>query len=372
MLLLHPLTLGAQGRFKIEVKVDALKNGDKIYLVYQVGDQHKTDSALVQNGQFAFEGKLAYPVSSSLFLHKNPYVNKPAPGERMDYFRFYLEPARFSLAAPDSLKHLKVKGSRINDLNRELMNMLEPIDNKFTALQKEFEALPQERQKDKQVFDGLVAREREILTESFWIHLAFIKKHPDAYLSLISLSHIAAEPELNSEAKKAYDQLSPGLKRTPLAQSIFIQLAAPEAIQIGKMAPDFEQTAPDGTKVRLSDFRSRYVLIDFWASWCGPCREENPNLVAAYNRYKDKGFNVLGVSLDGPSQRKAWLKAIEKDRLTWTHGSDLKGWENSAAQMYGIRMIPDNFLIDPLGKIIARGLRGEALQEKLAEIFDGK
>lgn len=366
---LHPFFLLAQGRFEIEGKVDSLKNGDKIYLVYQIEDLQKSDSAQVQNGRFAFKGKLEYPVYSTLYLHKNPYVNKLARSEKMDFFRFYIEPTNIRVIARDSLKNLVVTGSPANELHKELRAMLKANDDKFEELRKEFEALPEEKRKDKAVYDSVIEREKQILRESYQVHLLFAGKHPDSYLSVISLAHIAAQPEMNEGVKKAYQHLSAQLKRTSLAKGIPVSLAAPGNTQIGKTAPDFEQSTTDGKRVRLSDFKTQYVFLDFWASWCGPCRAENPNVVAVYNKYKDKGFTVLGVSLDGPGQKNAWMTAIKEDQLNWIQVSDLKGWENSVARIYGIRSIPANFLIDPSRKIIARDLRGKELAEKLEMVF---
>ncbi|SEW51774.1 TlpA disulfide reductase family protein [Chitinophaga arvensicola] len=368
LLLSHGLL--AQDKFELTGKVDALKNGDRIYLVYQVEDKQITDSARVEKGRFIFKHQLAYPVYAALYLNKNPYINKLAPHETVDYARLYLEPAHIKVSASDSLKNIRISGSPINDKFHELQQMLKPNDEQFTALRLEFEALPEAQQKDKAVYNAFVEREKAILHQSFLIHLDFAKKNPDSYLSVISLAHIAAQPGITAAAREAYDRLSPRLKKAPLAQGILVSLEAQTNTQTGKVAVDFSQpSAKDGTTIRLSDFRGKYVLLDFWASWCGPCRQENPNVVKAYQQYKDKGFTVLGVSLDMPGQKGAWLKAIESDQLHWPQVSDLKGWENSAAKIYGIRSIPANFLIGPDGKILARDLREEHLQEELARIF---
>jgi peroxiredoxin len=141
---------------------------------------------------------------------------------------------------------------------------------------------------------------------------------------------------------------------------------------IGRMAPEFTQNDTLDQPVQLSSFKGRYLLIDFWASWCGPCRQENPNVVKVFNQYKDKNFHILGISLDRAGQKDKWMKAIYDDNLTWSHVSDLKFWDNAVSKQYGIRAIPQNLLLDPSGKIIAKNLRGEALAKKMEELLGGK
>jgi peroxiredoxin len=138
---------------------------------------------------------------------------------------------------------------------------------------------------------------------------------------------------------------------------------------VGQEAPDFTSPDPNGKQISLSSFRGKYVLVDFWASWCGPCRMENPNVVKAYNKYKDKNFTILGVSLDQEGDKDKWLKAVKNDNLTWTQVSDLRHWDTPVLALYKFRGIPFNVLIDPQGKIIGQELRGADLEAKLAEVL---
>ncbi|MCB9338610.1 MAG: TlpA family protein disulfide reductase [Lewinellaceae bacterium] len=176
----------------------------------------------------------------------------------------------------------------------------------------------------------------------------------------------AAKSPLMADYAKLYVDKYKNTEPEALAQ-IKQMLKMSSSNIIGGEAPDFTMNNVDDQPVKLSDFRGKVMLVDFWASWCGPCRRENPNVLKAYSKYHDKGFDVLGVSLD--KTKESWLGAIEKDGLVWNHVSDLKGWQNEAAQLYGVSSIPHTVLVDREGKIIARNLRGEALDAKLAEIF---
>ena len=167
--------------------------------------------------------------------------------------------------------------------------------------------------------------------------------------------------------KAARAKFDASLNGTSYIQQIESMIARMEMVQVGSIAPDFTLPDVDGNPVSLSSFRGKYVLVDFWAAWCPDCRKENPNIVAAWEKYKDKNFAVLGVSLD--RKRDQWLAAIEKDGLAWTQVSDLKYWSSDAAVLYCIRWIPMSFLIDPEGKIVAIGLEGEELHNKLEELL---
>jgi len=163
--------------------------------------------------------------------------------------------------------------------------------------------------------------------------------------------------------------LDPAVQKSSIGAQLQETIAISKIGAIGTASIDFTQADTSGKPVALSSFRGKYVLVDFWASWCGPCRNENPYVVESFNKFKSKNFSVLSVSLDKPGQKENWLKAIKEDGLTWTHVSDLKYFNNAAAQLYHIQSIPQNLLVDPDGKIIGKNLRGPALQAKLCEIF---
>ncbi len=237
------------------------------------------------------------------------------------------------------------------------------------AINEEFAKLTADQKKDMAFLGPIRDRAMKISDEMTPIYLDFIKNNPQSYLSLNSLLQFLDDPTMAAEIVGLFNGLSSEVKATKLGSMLALKFEAEMKTAIGAMAMDFTQNDQNGKPVKLSDFKGKYVLIDFWASWCGPCRNENPNVVAAYQKYKDKNFTVLGVSLDKPDAKDAWLKAIADDKLTWTQVSDLKFWQNEVAVKYGIQSIPANFLIDPTGKIIAKGLREEALHLKLKELL---
>lgn len=173
----------------------------------------------------------------------------------------------------------------------------------------------------------------------------------------------------DNEKKELLGKLTPEARNNKIAAAMEYTFNMDKIASVGKIAPDFTQNDTLGKPVSLKDFRGKYVLLDFWASWCGPCRKENPNVVKAFNKYKDRGFTVLSVSLDQPGKKDAWLKAIHDDHLTWTHVSDLKYWGNDVVKLYDINAVPANYLIGPDGVILAKNVRGEDLEHALEKVI---
>lgn len=188
-------------------------------------------------------------------------------------------------------------------------------------------------------------------------------------VALWATNFLPAEKEMASLVEIA-DRLGKDRPKHPQVRQFINNLQRLQGVNEGAMAPEINLATPEGPNLALSSLRGKYVLIDFWASWCGPCRRENPNVVKTYAAYKDKGFEIFGVSLD--QSREAWLKAIETDKLVWKHVSDLQYWSSAGAQAYQVNSIPQTFLLDPEGRIIAKGLRGAALDQYLAKLFESK
>ncbi len=201
----------------------------------------------------------------------------------------------------------------------------------------------------------------------------YIEEHPKAFISVLLIGNMfrVMEPDM-PKIQSLYDNLAPEVKSTKTAKLLAKRIADFNKVGLGKKAPDFQAPNPEGKMVKLSESLGKVTIIDFWASWCGPCRIANPELVATYNKFHDQGLNIVGVSLDRPGQSEQWKEAIAKDKLTWTNVSNLKFWEDPIAAQYGVKAIPQMFVVNEYGIIVAKDLKGEALNAKIAELLSVK
>jgi peroxiredoxin len=243
-----------------------------------------------------------------------------------------------------------------------------PYDEKMKGLYQEYSKAS--AAKDVDLRDKIEARIDsldEVMKEE--VLGSLVRNEPQSPVAFYALQQYAGWDINPDKIEPLFNSLPEQVRNYPSAISFKEQVETAKKTGVGRVAPDFTQNDTLDQPVQLSSLRGKYLLIDFWASWCGPCRQENPNVVKVFNQYKDKNFHVLGVSLDRAGQKDKWMKAIHDDQLTWTHVSDLKFWENAVSKQYGIRAIPQNLLLDPQGKIVAKNLRGEALVKKMQELL---
>lgn len=364
-----PLAAHAQQGYTIQGKIGTLNKPAMAYLTYLTNGVRRIDSTYLRNGAFTFKGKVDGTKEAHLRLKHDDKPFNPTIRQRFDILAFYLENREMKVLSKDSVHNAKILNSPTNDENKQLTAYLKLYYDKLDDLNKEFASKPDNMKRDTAYQRTLNVRAQRYLQDAAQAKLVYAKAHPTSYMALVALNSTLSDDADAVAAEKVFSQLSPAIQKTELGEAARTRMQKLRLTQTGVKAPDFTLNDVNGKPVKLSDFRGKYVLLDFWASWCGPCRRENPNLLKAYSQYKDKGFTILGVSLDKEADREKWLKAIETDGLIWPQVSDLKYWQSDVTKLYDVKAIPMNFLIDREGKIVAKYLRGDALSQKLEEVL---
>ncbi len=367
-----PFAVSAQADKSFEIK-GSLKNiplqVQKVFIRYQSNGNNITDSLTLTGTKYSFTGSIAEPVLARLSVKYADTAGKPVKlaGKR-DYATVFLSPGKINISSVDSFSNIKVTGSKAHNEYVKITASLKPITELQNALYDEYSAAVKAKDevKRKAIEDKIDATEPDIKK----VYGEYVKNNPSSPLALYAINQFAGW-DIDAAAVEPYFAALPSeVRASASGKNLANRLEIARKTAIGQPALEFVQNDTLGVPVSLSSLKGKYILVDFWASWCGPCRRENPNVVKAFNQFKEKGFSILSVSLDQPGAKDKWIEAIHKDNLTWTHVSDLKYWDNEVAKQYGIRAIPQNFLVDPQGTIVAKNLNGENLEKKLAEFIN--
>ncbi|MGX5817576.1 redoxin domain-containing protein [Chitinophaga lutea] len=365
-LLLLPAFAGAQTKFTVNGKVGQYNAPVTAFIRYIADGKPKVDSAVLNNGAFTFTGTTDEPSKAMMSL-RHPNASRAVSGR--ENLAIYLESGVITVTSPDSIRTATVKGGVANKDARDLAAAQKSVQDEYNALMTEYMSKSPDEQKDTTFIADISERFKKNAEARKANNKKFLETHKSSIVALDVLKeYLGSTPEY-AEGKAAFDKLDKSVRESKSGVKYGERLEKVKAVAIGNAAPAFSQNDTEGKPVSLASFRGKYVLIDFWASWCGPCRAENPHVVEAFNQYKDKNFTVLGVSLDRPDAKDKWIKAIADDKLAWTQVSDLNFWQNEVAQLYAVNSIPQNFLVDPKGIIVAKNLRGDKLKEKLAELL---
>ncbi|OMP30080.1 TlpA disulfide reductase family protein [Mangrovimonas sp. DI 80] len=354
--------------YVIDGTADGITNGIRVYLntMDDRGRPVAQDTAVVMDGKFKFEGSIASP---KLWFLSIDNVNGLKP--------ILMENALFEATVyKDSLHASKVTGSHSNEIFSDYNEAMKTMSMERQNITSDFRKASQAKD------TAAIAKARkdlsELTTRMQTYPYDFLKSGEPSFFSLLLIESLIQGRDSDlAKLTEAYNALDADIKNSEYGVVVGGKIKQKEQeaaktayLEIGKPAPEFSAPDTNGNVVALKDLRGKATIIDFWASWCGPCRRENPNVVKVYEKYHDKGLEIIGVSLDKEGQKDRWLQAIEADNLTWNHVSNLKYFQDPVAQQYNIRSIPSTYILDENGIIVAKNLRGPALEAKIAELLD--
>ncbi|MCX6325266.1 MAG: TlpA disulfide reductase family protein [Bacteroidia bacterium] len=339
-----------------------IEGSDSIIFFLQKREAGKTitiDSAVSKKGSFTIKGgAVDYPQLIQLVA-----------GNTRKRTSFYLENSGIVITGSlDSLFKAKITGSKTQDEYQSFIDSNEPLSEKYSKTYIEYQTAS--KAGDATKVAEIEKQADSIQTEMINLQKNFVRDNPASYVSPSILGSLSYDMEAE-EIESMINAMDSSIAALPQVKSLKERVAVMKTVAVGQKAPGFTMNDVNGNPVALSSKTgSKLLLVDFWAAWCGPCRQENPNVVKVFTEFHKKGFDVFGVSLD--QKKEDWVKAIADDKLTWTHVSDLQYWSNAAAKMYAVSSIPANFLLDETGTIIGRNLRGETLYNKVNEVLGGK
>ncbi|NNE75491.1 MAG: AhpC/TSA family protein [Pricia sp.] len=338
-----------------------VEDGTDVYLRV-VGENNQPvdiDTTTVENGKFVFTGQADTPEMHYVFVDKI-----------MGYTAVILENGEISLTAQkDSLGYAEIEGTPQNEVFSDYMDRSKEFTQQSQSIQEDMQRA------DEATANALRDEMNELQEEYKNFELGFIKNHPDALISVLLIDRAISQRVITAEEGQAlYDALSPEIKESKTGAMVLEKLEGAKQAEanekntsVGATAPNFSAPNPEGKQLALNDVLGKVTLVDFWAAWCKPCRAENPNIVKVYEKYHDKGLNIIGVSLDRTEE--AWKKAIAEDGLAWHHVSNVAYFNDPIAKLYNVDAIPAAFLLDENGVIVAKNLRGPALEEKVASLL---
>jgi len=369
LLLAAPLGVLAQSNFTIQGNVRGVSpKVEKVYISYASGGHNIIDSAAVSGNKYVFQGTINQPTRIDLRAGYDAKGNVK-PSMSRDMVTLFADPAAIEVKSVDSFANASISGSKSNVEFDKLRTAAKPFESKASALLKK--AAAEEKAGNQSALENTQQQIDELQTRlKNEVYADYIRKNPNSPIAFFALQQFSgALIDQPDETQQLFNALPQSLRQSPDGRRMETLIQFAKLTPVGSQAPEFTESDPDGKSIGLSDFKGKYVLVSFWASWCGPCRAQNPTLIKLYNQYKEQGLEILGVSLDKPGEKSEWTDAIKEDNLSWPQVSDLRFWNSKVGKMYGVVVLPQNVLIDRSGKIVAKNLTMEALSRKLKTLL---